>query len=165
MAEQKPREVNSGPRGAGPAGPGPSWTKLQAPSAGLMGFVGRKYWLHLILVAVCIVVSVLAMVQGTLFTRTLIDDYIIPLVDRPGGAPDFTGLRDAILRVAMFYALGVLASFVQTRLMIYVTQGSLKELRMKIFNHMESCPSAISTPTPTATSCRSTPTTSTPCGR
>ena len=141
MAEQKPREVNSGPRGAR----GRPRPKLDHPFrtfGRVMGFVGRKYWLHLIIVAVAIVVSVLAMVQGTLFTRTLIDAYIVPLVKtvKAGGTADYTGLKNAILRVAMFYSLGVVASFVQARLMIYVTQGSLKELRMKIFNHMESLP-------------------------
>jgi len=110
--------------------------------ARVMKFVGRKYWPHLVLVAVAIVVSVLAMVQGTLFTRTLIDDYIIPLVQSvgDGGTADYTGLKHAILRVALFYACGVVASFVQARLMIYVTQGTLRELRIDIFNHMESLP-------------------------
>lgn len=141
MARQNTRQVQSGPRGAR----GRPRPKLDHPFqtfGRVMAFVGRKYWLHLILVAVCIVVSVLAMVQGTLFTRTLIDQYILPLVEtvRKGGAADYTGLRNAIVRVAGFYACGVLASFVQARLMIYVTQGSLKELRLAIFNHMESLP-------------------------
>ena len=141
MAEQKSRAVNSGPRGAR----GRPRPKLEHPFrtfGRVMRFVGRKYWLHLVVVAAAIVVSVLAMVQGTLFTRTLIDQYIIPLVKtvRSGGAADYSGLRHAILRVAAFYACGVVASFVQARLMIYVTQGSLKELRMDIFNHMESLP-------------------------
>ena len=141
MAQQNTRQVQSGPRGAR----GRPRPKLDHPFrtfARVMKFVGRKYWLHLILVAVCIVVSVLAMVQGTMFTRTLIDQYILPLVDtvRRGGTADYSGLRGAIIRVAGFYACGVLASFVQARLMIYVTQGSLKELRLAIFNHMESLP-------------------------
>ena len=141
MAQQNTRQVQSGPRGAR----GRPRPKLDHPFqtfGRVMAFVGRKYWLHLILVAVCIVVSVLAMVQGTLFTRTLIDQYIIPLVEtvQKGGAADYSGLRNAIVRVAGFYACGVLASFVQARLMIYVTQGSLKELRLAIFNHMESLP-------------------------
>ena len=59
---------------------------------------------------------------------------------KAGGTADYTGLKNAILRVAGFYACGVIASFVQARLMIYVTQGSLKELRMDLFNHMESLP-------------------------
>ena len=141
MAEQKPREVHAGPRG----GRGRPRPKLEHPFqtfARVMKFVGRKYWLHLIIVAIAIVVSVLAMVQGTMFTKTLIDQYIIPMVKtvKAGGTADYTGLKNAILRVAGFYACGVIASFVQARLMIYVTQGSLKELRMDLFNHMESLP-------------------------
>ena len=119
--------------------------KLEHPFRTLgrvLRFVGRKYWLHLILVAAAIIVSVLAMVQGTMFTRTLIDSYILPMVRtvRNGGTADFTGLRHAITRVAAFYACGVLASFLQTRLMIYVTQGTLKELRNELFRTMESLP-------------------------
>ena len=98
MAQQNTRQVQSGPRGAR----GRPRPKLDHPFqtfGRVMAFVGRKYWFHLILVAVCIVVSVLAMVQGTLFTRTLIDQYIIPLVEtvQKGGAADYSGLRNAIV--------------------------------------------------------------------
>ena len=141
MAQQNTRAMPHGPRG----GRGRPRPKLEHPFrifGRVMKFVGRKYWLHLIVVAVAIVVSVLAMVQGTLFTRTLIDEYIIPLVRtvRAGGTADYSGLQHAILRVAMFYACGVIAGFVQARLMIYVTQGSLKELRNDVFSHMETLP-------------------------
>ena len=82
---------------------------------------------------VSIFVSVFAMVQGTLFTKTLIDSYILPLVQQvqAGQAADFTGLMHAITRVALFYACGVIASFVQSRVMIYVTQGTLRDLRQR----------------------------------
>ena len=141
MAQQTPRGMGHGPRG----GRGRPRPKLEHPFrtfGRVMKYVGRKYWPHLIIVAVAIVVSVLAMVQGTLFTRTLIDQYIIPLVQtvKAGGTADYSGLRHAILRVAMFYACGVIASFIQARLMIYVTQGSLKKLRNDVFDHMESLP-------------------------
>ena len=75
MAE-KARTV-PGARGRGPK------PKLEHPMQTLgrvLGFVGKKYWLHLIVVVIAIVVSVLSMVQGTLFTKTLIDSYILPLV-------------------------------------------------------------------------------------
>ena len=143
MAQQnsRPKEVGGGPRGAR----GRPRPKLEHPFQTLgrvLRFVGRKYWIHLILVAAAIIVSVLAMVQGTMFTRTLIDSYIKPMVQsvQSGGTADFTGLRQAITRVAMFYACGVLASFLQTRLMIYVTQGTLKDLRNELFETMESLP-------------------------
>ena len=73
------------------ARPGPK-PKLEHPMQTLgrvLGFVGKKYWLHLIVVVIAIVVSVLSMVQGTLFTKTLIDSYILPLVkpSRPAAPP------------------------------------------------------------------------------
>ena len=132
MAE-KVRTV-PGARGRGPK------PKLEHPMQTLgrvLGFVGKKYWLHLIVVVIAIVVSVLSMVQGTLFTKTLIDSYILPLVKtvQAGGTADFSGLIHAITRVALFYACGVLASLLQARVMIYVTQGALRDLRNEMFQH------------------------------
>ena len=128
-----------GPRGRGPR------PKLDHPGQTLgrvLKYVGRKYWLHLIFVVVSIFVSVFAMVQGTLFTKTLIDSYILPLVQQvqAGQTADFSGLMRAITRVALFYACGVIASFVQSRVMIYVTQGTLRDLRQDLFAHMEKLP-------------------------
>ncbi len=128
-----------GQRGRGPR------PKLDNPSQ-IMGrvlkYVGKKYWLHLIFVVISIFVSVFAMVQGTLFTKTLIDSYILPLVQQvqAGQTADFSGLMHAITRVALFYACGVIASFVQSRVMIYVTQGTLRDLRQDLFAHMEKLP-------------------------
>ena len=126
-------------RGRGPR------PKLDHPGQTLgrvLKYVGRKYWLHLIFVVVSIFVSVFAMVQGTLFTKTLIDSYILPLVQQvqAGQTADFTGLMHAITRVALFYVCGVIASFVQSRVMIYVTQGTLRDLRQDLFAHMEKLP-------------------------
>ena len=126
-------------RGRGPR------PKLDHPGQTLgrvLKYVGRKYWLHLIFVVVSIFVSVFAMVQGTLFTKALIDSYILPLVQQvqAGQTADFTGLMHAITRVALFYACGVIASFVQSRVMIYVTQGTLRDLRQDLFAHMEKLP-------------------------
>ena len=128
-----------GPRGRSPR------PKLDHPGQTLgrvLKYVGRKYWLHLIFVVVSIFVSVFAMVQGTLFTKTLIDSYILPLVQQvqAGQTADFTGLMHAITRVALFYACGVIASFVLSRVMIYVTQGTLRDLRQDLFAHMEKLP-------------------------
>ena len=137
MAE-KARTV-PGARGRGPK------PKLEHPMQTLgrvLGFVGKKYWLHLIVVVIAIVVSVLSMVQGTLFTKTLIDSYILPLVKtvQAGGTADFSGLIHAITRVALFYACGVLASLLQARVMIYVTQEALRDLRNEMFQHMQTLP-------------------------
>lgn len=104
----------------------------------LMSYVGKKYKIHCILVVVCIVVSALANVQGTLFMKTLIDEYIQPLIGK--GNPDYSQLSSAILRVATFYLAGIIAAFVQARLLMYVAQGTLKSIRIELFNHMESLP-------------------------
>ncbi|MCM1272490.1 MAG: ABC transporter ATP-binding protein/permease [Clostridium sp.] len=106
--------------------------------ARIMGYVGKKYKAHCVLVVICIIVSALANVQGTLFMRTLIDDYIRPLIG--AGNPDYSELLHAITRVAGFYLAGILAAFIQARLLMYVAQGTLKSIRIDLFNHMESLP-------------------------
>ena len=104
----------------------------------LMKLIGKHYTPHLIAVVICIFISVLANVQGTLFTKTLVDDYITPMI---GSAdPDFGPLLSAILRVACFYAIGIAASFAYNRIMIYVTQGTLRNVRNEMFEHMEKLP-------------------------
>ena len=85
--------------------------------------VMKRYKFQFLLVLVCIVISVAANLQGTLFTRTLIDSYIMPLLASPD--PDFGPLAGAIGRVALFYGAGILASFTQSIIMVYVTQGTI----------------------------------------
>ncbi|MCM1081835.1 MAG: ABC transporter ATP-binding protein/permease [Clostridium sp.] len=104
----------------------------------LMSYVGKKYKIHCILVVVCIIVSALANVQGTLFMKTLIDEYIQPLIGKEN--PDYSQLLSAIARVATFYLAGIIAAFTQARLLMYVAQGTLKSIRIELFNHMESLP-------------------------
>lgn len=141
MAEQ-PRTVNRGPRGPGMRGGRP---KLQNPRQAfgrIMKIVLRHYRVQTAVVVCCIIGSVLASVQGTLFMQTLIDAYILPMVKSvsAGGTADFSGLIRAIARVAAFYLCGVGASFAQARIMVYVTQGTLRDLRNDLFHHMESLP-------------------------
>ncbi len=104
----------------------------------LMGIVMKKYKVHIIIVFVCIIVGVLASVQGTMFTQALIDDYISPMIGQTD--PDFTPLLMAIIRVMTFYAIGAGATFAQSKIMVYVTQGTMRDLRCQIFEHMESLP-------------------------
>lgn len=137
MAEQRGPRGPRGPMGRGMKGgkrvenPGKLFVRL-------MSYVGKKYKIHCILVVVCIVVSALANVQGTLFMKTLIDEYIQPLIGKEN--PDYSQLLNAILRVATFYLAGIIAAFVQARLLMYVAQGTLKSIRIELFNHMESLP-------------------------
>lgn len=124
--------------GRGPRGPLP---KVQNPGkllARILKYIGQKYAVHFAIVLICILISVLASVQGTKFIQTLIDDYIIPLTKQQN--PDFSELAMALARVACFYGAGVIASYTQARLMVTVTQGVQKGLRNELFNHMESLP-------------------------
>lgn len=104
----------------------------------ILGYTFKNYKIHMIIVFICIIVSVLANVQGTLFIQSLIDDYITPLMNT--SSPDFTPLLMAIARVAGFYLLGAASTFAYSKLMVYVTQGTMRNLRIDIFSHMESLP-------------------------
>ncbi len=104
----------------------------------LLGIIFKKHKLQIIVVFICIFISVFANVQGTLFIQRLIDDYIEPLIGTPN--PDFTPLLLAIGKVAVFYLLGVISTYAYSRIMVYVTQGTMRDLRCDIFSHMESLP-------------------------
>lgn len=108
----------------------------------IFSFVFQKYPVHLFLVLVCIIITVFSNVQGTLFMKTLIDGYISPMTKKvlDGQNADYTPLMLAILRVAMFYGGGIVASFVQGLLMARVTQGTLDDIRQRVFTHMENLP-------------------------
>jgi ATP-binding cassette subfamily B multidrug efflux pump len=104
----------------------------------LMAYVFQYYKFHYIAVVVLIFVSVLSNVQGTMFMKNLIDDYITPFL--MADAPDFTPLANAIVRVACFYCVGIISTYAYNRIMINVTQGTLRSLRDDLFAHMERLP-------------------------
>ncbi|MCH5341769.1 MAG: ABC transporter ATP-binding protein [Acetatifactor sp.] len=149
MAEERTQAPGAAPKenkGFGPGarmrGPRP---KIENPGKILkriMGYTFKDYALHWVLVIICIFTTVFSSLQGTLFMKTLIDKYILPLVETLAGGqtPDFSALAGEITRVACFYALGVAASFLQSRLMIYVTQGTMRNLRNDMFEKMEKLP-------------------------
>lgn len=128
------------PKGPGSRVRGPL-PKLDHPGqllGRLLKYVTQNYLIACIVVLVCIVVSVAANIQGTMFMKTLIDSYITPLL--LSADPDFSDLAGAILRVACFYAVGVGATLAYSQIMMYVTQGTMKRLRVDVFTHMESLP-------------------------
>ena len=137
MAEQKAKVVHGpGPRGMG--GPRP---KVENPGRLLkrnMAEVFQHDLPHCILVLSCIVVSALANVQASLFLQTLIDDYIIPMTQQQD--PSFAPLAGALMRVGCIYVVGILAAWLNARIMVNVTQGTLRNLRVQLFTHMESLP-------------------------
>ena len=138
MAEDNNKEFK-GPGGRRMAGrPRP---KVENPGLLLkrvMSYVFKYYGIQMIVVLICIVVSVLANIQGTMFTRTLIDTYITPMIGTPD--PDYGPLLGAMGRVACFYGIGIAAAFTQQVIMVHVNQGTLKRLREDLFDHMESLP-------------------------
>ena len=138
MANERVREVK-GPRGG--AKRGMPHEKVEHPEriiGRLLKILFRNYGIHMVVVMLCIVTTVFSSVQGTMFTKTLIDSYITPMIGQAN--PDYGPLTGAILRVAGFYGLGVLAALVQAKLMVYVTQGTLRDLRNDLFDHMETLP-------------------------
>ena len=125
-----------GPRGM--RGPRP---KLKNPGklfSRLMKYVMKDYWLACVIVFLCIVVNVYVSIQGTLFMKTLIDGIIVPL--KEAANPDFCVLAKAIGRMALIYLVGIVGAFTQSRIMMYVSQGVLRNLRIEVYHHMQSLP-------------------------
>lgn len=104
----------------------------------LLRYIFREYKIQYIVVMILIIVSVLANVQGTMFTKDLIDKYITPFLLTEN--PNFAPLAHAIVKVAAFYGIGVISTYAYNRIMINVTQGTLKNLRNELFEHMERLP-------------------------
>ncbi len=111
---------------------------LKKTAGRLVGMIASDYKWQLFAVACCILVTAIANVTGAMFIKTLIDDYITPLLAT--GGTDFSGLAAAVLRMAGIYAVGVTAALVYTRIMVAVSQGTLKKLRDRMFTHMQSLP-------------------------
>ena len=139
MAEQKnARGPAFGPGRRAPMGMRPRIENPGKVFKRILAYVFKGYGIFCIIAVCCIFGSVLANVQGNLFLKTLVDDYIRPMIGQP--APDFTPLLYAMARVAGFYLLGVICTFTQARIMIYVTQGTMKRLRDDMFAHMSRLP-------------------------
>lgn len=104
----------------------------------LIGYIFEGYKFHIIAVFICILTVTFSVLQGTLFMQDLIDVYILPYIGNEN--PDFSALLTAMIRVGSFYLLGVIASFIQARIMVLVTQGTMKRMRDEVFEHMEELP-------------------------
>lgn len=104
----------------------------------LMGIILKNYTPHCIVVLLCIFGSAFVSVKGTLFMQTLIDDYILPLMSQSN--PDFTPLATAIMKLALFFVAGALMTYTYNRIMVNVSQGTMKKIRIDVFTHMESLP-------------------------
>lgn len=104
----------------------------------LIGFILKDYKWHLLAVIACILCAALAQVKGTLFMQTLVDDYIVPLVGSSN--PNFSGLIKALASMACIYGIAIIASYVYNRIMITVSQGTMRNIRMQLFTKMEALP-------------------------
>lgn len=104
----------------------------------LLKYITKSYKKHLTIVFICIILSSIAGVAGSMFLGTLIDDYITPLLLETN--PVFTGLLKAILIMALVYLTGVLSTLIYTRIMARISQGVLKEIRDEMFNKMQTFP-------------------------
>ena len=104
----------------------------------VLGYMLQNYKFSCFMVVVCVIGSALASVQGILFTQTLIDGYIAPMLQ--SGAADYGPLAAALLRVAALYAAGILCAYGYNRIMVNVSQGTMRSIRTELFTHMESLP-------------------------
>ena len=104
----------------------------------LIGYIAKGNKARLAIVFVLLLISTIASVASSLFLKSLIDDYIAPLIGQ--SVPDFSPLFGALTMMACIYLAGMLASYLQTRLMIPVAQGTLKTIRDDMFAHMQTLP-------------------------
>ena len=138
MADERKTNARPAHGGGRMRGPRP---KVENPGKLLkrvLSLIFRHYGWACAGVALCIVGTALATVQGSLFLKSLIDDYIDPML--ASGSRDFGPLAAALVRIAAIYGVGVLCSWAQSRIMITVSQGTLRDLRVQVFQHMESLP-------------------------
>lgn len=104
----------------------------------LLTYMVKNYKFSFFIVVVCIVISAVATMQGMLFVQSLVDDYIVPLLDSAN--PDFKPLARALTMIVGFYIVGVAASYAYNRIMVNVSQGTMKKFRDELFSNMEALP-------------------------
>ncbi len=126
-----------GPKGGFPPGGGPAADPIPLLKR-VLGYALKEYKLHFVMIVLCIIGEAFASLRGTLFMRTLIDDYIVPMTK--ADVPDFAPLKTALIGLAGIYLLGILCSYSYNRIMVNVSQGTLKKLRIDLFTNMESLP-------------------------
>lgn len=117
--------------------PGPASNPLPLLKR-VLAYALKEYKLHFAVVVLCIIGGAFASLRGTLFMRTLIDDYITPLLNVD--TPDFAPLKTALIGLACVYLFGIACNYAYNRIMVNVSQGVLKKLRIDLFTNMESLP-------------------------
>ena len=104
----------------------------------LLAYMVKNYKFSFLVVVICIVVGAFATMQGMLFVQSLVDDYIMPLLNSEN--PDFTPLAHALMGIIVFYIIGIAAAYVYNRIMVNVSQGTMRKFRDGLFSNMESLP-------------------------
>lgn len=104
----------------------------------VLGYMLKNYKFSFFMVVVCILGSALATLRGTLFMQSLIDDYIVPLTQAQ--TADFSALAAALGSIVITYIIGILCAYAYNRIMVNVSQGTMRNLRIELFHHMESLP-------------------------
>lgn len=104
----------------------------------VLAYMLKDYKFSFFMVVVCILGSALATLRGTLFMQSLIDDYIVPLTQAQ--TPDYSKLAAALVSMAITYGVGILCAYGYNRIMVNVSQGTMRNLRVELFQHMESLP-------------------------
>lgn len=127
-----------GPRGPKGMKGGPKSKDPMKTLKRLLAFIMKRYKFRYLFVIVCIAISSVVQVIGTMFMRTLIDDYILPMVD--GRLTSFQPLIQALTTIACVYLLGVVCTYTYNLVMMYISQGVLKDIRDEMFAHMETLP-------------------------
>jgi len=127
-----------GPRGPKGMKGGPKSKDPVKTLKRLLAFIMKRYKFRYVIVLVCIAISSIVQVIGTMFMKSLIDDYIVPMVD--GRIQTFQPLIEALATIACVYVLGIICTLSYNMIMMYVTQGVLKDIRDEMFAHMETLP-------------------------
>ena len=104
----------------------------------LLGYMIKNYKFSFLLVVICILITAVATMRGMLFVQSLVDDYIVPLMQ--SASPDFSLLAKALVGIAMMYIIAIVSTYGYNRIMVNVSQGTMKKLRIELFTKMESLP-------------------------
>lgn len=121
-----------------PTGPRTSMRETVRILARILREMIGNYKFSFFMVVVCIIGSALTTLRGTLFMQELIDDYIAPLLQAQ--TPDFSQLGMALVSLAVTYLIGILCAYGYNRIMVNISQGTMKKIRVELFTHMESLP-------------------------
>ncbi len=127
-----------GPRPRGPMGPRPKVKGSGKTFKRLMSFIDKKGRVYFIIVILCIIISAVATTAASVFLKSLIDDYITPMLSE--ASPTFAPLANALMMMALIYAVGIFSSWLYNFLMVIISQGVLKNVRDTMFSHMQTLP-------------------------